>query len=236
MASGSGMKYGFWIQIRFLAQQIAVWCRIFTAGAEPSGFTYAAWTAISPARSRRGNTASPMNSSPVCPTQFSLNAACTLWTTGPRSRTLTSAKCSLSSAFPSQASTMQWPPSNATRPSSTTSFRWSRSPITPRLRMCHLWNLTSLQPESSSCCSVDLPIFFDPTASSRTRTVTPARLWRRARQHALAQHAFLPQEALEVHRALCSCNLFDQDVEEGAVLEHLDAVALYRRAESKTRQ
>ena len=77
IASGSGMKYGFWIHRRSRAQQIIVWCRIFTAGAEPSGFRLAMCASTSPAGSKGGNTSAPTKSFPVTSTQFSLKADCT---------------------------------------------------------------------------------------------------------------------------------------------------------------
>ena len=76
--------------MRLRARQMAVWCRIFTVGAEPCGLANTAWITLSPTGSSGGNTSSPRNSSPVSPHQFSLNTPCRLCTIGPRTRTLTS--------------------------------------------------------------------------------------------------------------------------------------------------
>ena len=69
--------------MRLRARQMAVWWRIFTAGAEFSGLANTACISTSPAGSSAGNTSSPTNSSPVSPAQFSLKAPCTLCTMGP---------------------------------------------------------------------------------------------------------------------------------------------------------
>jgi hypothetical protein len=54
-------------------------------------------------------------------------------------------------------------------------------------------------------------------------------------RHSLAQDALFPQEALEMNRMLRGSDFVNQHIEEGAVFEDLDAVALDRRTERKTR-
>ena len=97
---------------------------------------------------------------------------------------------------------MQWPPTNATRPSSTTSLRWSRS---FRRRCCGCASRGTsrrLQPASFICCWAAFPM---PLRARRHRAArAPDARRARARSasaSALAEHAFLPQEGLEVHRA-----------------------------------
>ena len=169
------MKYGFWIQIRVRARLITVWCRIFTVDGDASGLSQAAWMHVSPAGSRRGKWPSSPNSSLLSPTQFSLNTPCKVVTIGPRTSTLRSALCTWSSASPSQLSTTQWPPTKASRPSMTTSLRWSRSLSRPMLRHAPGWKNTTLHPAWRICRTVLRPTFLAPFASSSTRTRRPAR-------------------------------------------------------------
>ena len=72
---------------------------------------------------------------------------------------------------------MQCPPTKASRPSMTTSLRWSRSLSTPRLRSPRLWKNFTRQPAARNCSIVSLPIPAEPVASSSTRTCLPVRAW-----------------------------------------------------------
>src|SRR5688500_17565660 len=163
------------MRMRLRAQQITAWCRILPAGAEPSGLTLAMCATTSPACSCGGNTSSPTNSLPVTSTQFSLNTDCTACTTGPVRRTERSRTCWRSCASPSHSSTMQWPPTQATRPSRIASLRWSRSANTPMLRSVRGWYIASRQPASFIRRCAASPILRQPWASSTRRTCSPAR-------------------------------------------------------------
>ena len=55
-------------------------------------------------------------------------------------------------------------------------------------------------------------------------------------RHALSEHALLPQIVLEMHRPLGRTDLFEEDIEIGAILDDLDRVPVDGSSERQPRQ
>ena len=118
-----------------------------------------------------------------------------------------------------------------------TILRWSRSFSTPMLRNAFLWKNFTRQPALRIRSTTSLPASLEPSASSSTRTCTPA--WARSISASATRRPSCPS----FHRKVSKCTELagrtdarDEHVEEGAVLVHLDLVACHGRAERQARQ
>ena len=204
------------------------WCRIFTAGAAPSGLMRATCTATSPAGSSGGNTSSPTNSSPVSSIQFSLNADCTACTTGPRSRTPMSRKCSPSCAVAEPAVD-----DAVAADQRDAAVEHDELAVVAPVQLADVaQRVFAVEQHELAAGVAQLPLRrARPSSCRRRRRPARAPARRRAAARTARRRARRPSSP-SFHRnvskctdRVAACDLLEQRLEEGAVLEHLDRVA-----------